>query len=411
MASWLDDIQTPFVIVTGDGKEYRPNWLNAQKQNDFNVSEFEFPEVEGTLVLRSKPKGSRFNLEFYFQGEDHLVVSKAFEKSADDNRYWRIKHPFYGAFNAQPISLNFDNSAYNVTKITGTVVQTIISKLPIGSIAPQDGIPELGRKVNENNITQFVGKVKPTTKDVNLFKRIADKINSVSNNIQDESTKLDYFNKYSDAISAINSMVSDVSTAVTVVQDFMVAPINFTASVKTRIDTLVAQIDGLRATFGAYITNPVLFDVNSKRDYEFYGSQIVSAIAQTSVVDMSYANRTDVIDAIDSILTTYNNYLTDLDTYQTTTGGEVDSYIPDANTLIELNNLVNLTISSLFTIGLNSKQERSIYCEQDTNVILLAHRLYGSASDSNIDTLIANNKIGLSELIQVQKGRKILYYV
>ena len=411
MATWIDDIQTDFIIVTGDGKVYNPNWLNAQKQNDFNLSEFEFPEVSGTLVLRSKPKGRRFNLEFYFQGENHLRIASDFEISADDNRNWKITHPFYGIINAQPISLNFDNSNYNVTKITGTVVETIIEKNPRAVQEPVALIQFTKLQVDERNIAQYVGKVNPTTKDVTLFTNLANKVNKASNSIIDAVTKNEYFNKFSDAVAAINSMINDVSTAVTVVQDFLNAPILFIDSVKNRIKTLVDQLDGLRATFTAYTSNPVLFDVNAKRAYEFHGAAIISSIATTSVTEMSYANRGEVIDSIESILTAYNLYLSDLDTYQTTDGGSITSYVPDADTLIELNNLVNLTISSLFTIGLNSKQERTLYMEQDTNVILLAHRLYGEASDANIDTLVANNNIGLSELIQVQKGRKILYYV
>ena len=46
------------------------------KTKDYNVAEFEFPEVSGTLVSRKKPKGSRYDLEIIFQGENNLDLSQ-----------------------------------------------------------------------------------------------------------------------------------------------------------------------------------------------------------------------------------------------------------------------------------------------------------------------------------------------
>jgi len=73
--------------------------------------------------------------------------------------------------------------------------------------------------------------------------------------------------------------------------------------------------------------------------------------------------------------------------------------------------LVNYTISNLFNIAINAKQERSIIVEDDTNLVALAHRFYGLApDDSTIEDLMLGNKIGLSELLIIKKGRKISYY-
>jgi len=68
--------------------------------------------------------------------------------------------------------------------------------------------------------------------------------------------------------------------------------------------------------------------------------------------------------------------------------------------------------SELFEIAISAQQERSILCDSDTNVILLAHRFYGLLiDDSTIQRVMDNNSIGLSEILDIKKGRKILYYV
>jgi hypothetical protein len=66
----------------------------------------------------------------------------------------------------------------------------------------------------------------------------------------------------------------------------------------------------------------------------------------------------------------------------------------------------------LFEIAISAQQERSILCDSDTNVILLAHRFYGLLlDDSTIQRVMDNNSIGISEILDIKKGRKILYYV
>src|ERR1700747_157220 len=116
MSTWLEKIKNDIVITLGDGNIFHPSSINYKKQVDYNVASFDFPNVEGTLVKRSKPLGRKFDLEIFFQGESNIDVSNDFEFSAKDPRPWKILHPYYGTLIVQPQSLLFDNSQHNVTK-------------------------------------------------------------------------------------------------------------------------------------------------------------------------------------------------------------------------------------------------------------------------------------------------------
>ena len=101
-----------------------------------------------------------------------------------------------------------------------------------------------------------------------------------------------------------------------------------------------------------------------------------------------------------------------LDVIQTDDSDELDSYVPDNQAMQLISSLVNFTLSNLFIIALNAKQERSIVLEADSNLINLAHRFYSlDLDDENIDELILNNNIGINEHLLVKKGRIIRYYV
>jgi hypothetical protein len=106
---------------------------------------------------------------------------------------------------------------------------------------------------------------------------------------------------------------------------------------------------------------------------------------------------------LNKLKSTYSTYLTTL--------YSLPNFTPDHDLMFSLNSLVLQTMFRLYGILLSAKQERTYYPTTDTNIILLAHRLYGSASEQNIDLIKSTNKIGLSELINVKRGRKIVYYV
>jgi hypothetical protein len=136
------------------------------------------------------------------------------------------------------------------------------------------------------------------------------------------------------------------------------------------------------------------------------------AASAATPLDGDYGNRADVLQIITPIISTYSTYLESLDSLQSDNGGNVENYIPDGNAIAALDDLVDYTLSNLFTIAIGAKQERSVILEDDSNVIILTHRFYGlDPDDANLDKFIRQNGIGISELPQIKKGRKIIYYV
>jgi hypothetical protein len=405
--SWLDKIQSDFIITTGDGKQFKVLWMNATKQVEYNVAEFEFPNLEGTLVWRGKPKGRRYNLEIFFQGENHIDNSKAFEISAADNRPWTIAHPLYGNMIVQPIVLSFDNTQMNVTKITGQVVETITQDNPITTVNPIDNI----RLDKENLDISFTNSLTstPSSQDIQNIKAA----NKSNYNISVPIIKVPeeaeaYFNLYNAANSAITNAVASPLIAMQAVQAFYNYPALFTTDVKSRIDLLSSQFNILREGVGSINTQ------SGKQTYQIQGGAIISsqAIAAATPQPGNYTNMKSVLLIMETILKDYNNFLIDIDSLQTPNGGNVDSFIPDPDAIIGLGQMINYTITSLFNIALNSKQERTIILEDDSNIILLTHRLYGlDPFDNNIDELISNNDFGIDDMLIIRKGTPIVYYI
>lgn len=405
--SWLDQIQTDFTITTGDNKTYSLLWINATKLVEYNIAEFDFPQLGGTLISRGTPRGARYNVELFFQGEDHLDKAKAFEASAANPKAWIIAHPLYGRIICQPLSLLRDNIAMNVTKILCPIVETITQENPITTIDAKENLP-IQKEVLDDNLANSLNKplssgdIATATNGINANYSAIKGLSIIS----EESEA--YYNLFKKANSDMLNVTSAPLQAMRSVQSFINYPSLFTASVQSRVGLLTEQFATLRLSL------PKITKVASKQQYQIFAGSTISAqaIAAATPLPGNYTNRTSVFFIINILISNYNQYLIDLDGMQSANGGNTTSFIPDATSQIALNDLINLTISNLFDIALNSKQERTLLLSKDTNIVELTHRLYSlDPNDDNINELMTNNNWSVDQLLQIKKGTKVTYYI
>lgn len=406
--SWLNLVTRDLVIVTGDGKRYVPNYMGAKRGKEFNVVEHEFSDLDGTLVKKNRPKGMRYPLELYFTGADHLDISNAFSASADDTRPWKLEHPYYGLLTVQPVtSLDFDNTAHNVTKINLVVMETIVEDTPRVNVDPVEQIKL--KKIELNTSFELAFKSKPKAAEVNSMSSSAKKNYQLSVPIIKIPEQFQtYTNLFNVAISAVNTATASPLLAMRKLIALANYPANLQQSVKDRVSLLVDQFGTLRQTINGTIT------LSGKQIYQNHAGSIVSAIALATVTPITgdYKINKEVHQTIDKLIKVYTNYIEDLDFLQTDNGGMINSFVPDAASIVNLSQLINLTVSSLFSIAFKAKKEKSILCEKDTNIILLTHRFYGlDVDDNNIAEFVEQNNFSLDERLVIRKGRKIYYYV
>lgn len=411
--TWVTKVQNSFIIKTGDGASYTVDWGSSiTKTKEYFIAEFNFPQLAGSLINRGQAKGRRYNLEIFFQGENNIENSIAFEKSADNTGYWTISHPLYGQIFAHPVGLMFDNSNMNVTIVTGELIETITQDNPITSVDPIDQINLLKQNGDDafvNSLTKI-----PSSTDVNNLTANNNSLYKSSIPIIQVPEELsDYFNLFKVAGSAINNAVESPLVAMRTAQAVISAPANFTASVQNRLGLLTGQYGSLKNQIvpkNSFQKIPV----STKQIFQIQGGALISSqlLAASTPQPNNYTNATTVYNVINILINNYNQFLIDIDSIQSANGGTPDSFIPDAQSFIYLNQLANTVISNLFQIALLGKRERTILLEKDTNLILLTHKLYSlDEFDNNMDELMANNGWGLNQLLQIKKNTLVKYYI
>lgn len=409
--SWVDQIETGIVITTGDGKSYEPLYFNSPRSFDFNIAEFDFPHVEGTLVKRGQKKGTKYTLDFFFQGEEQLATALEFEQSSKDTRPWVISHPMHGTMSMQPVSLTFDNTGLNTSKITASLIETITDDAPKITADAKEQILKSVENFSDT-VTTISGEsmTAPDTDDITgLTLEMLGIYDEAAPEVKSSIQANEYFNLFNKANGLLLDLIAEPTIALIAMNDVIMYPSLFELSVKQRIDIFINQFTNLGDALEELITP------SEKNNYQFTATALISGMVNSIVSpldDNDYGNAVDVLDVIDSLVTTYNELVENLDTLQTDNGGDPDSFIPNYDINQALSSLVNYTVANLFQIALGAAQERIVYLEQDSNLILLTHRFYGlELNDETIDEFIRNNKIGLSEILQIKKGRQIKYYV
>ncbi len=405
--SWIEKLNNDLIITTGDGTAYYPLWKRPTKSVSFNNTEFAFPNLNGSLVDRRNPLGRRFPLELFFVGETHLEKSAAFENSTKDQRPWRIEHPYYGLIFVQPTDINYDNTGDNITKISVTTIETITDTNPKGKSDPIDNIKVQKIELDSLSEKSITATIQQT--DINTMNQVNKKSFNLSVPIitvpKEAETLNNYFNE---ANSFVSTATASPILAIRSTIALLSYPANLTASVKTRLKTLQDSFNNLQNTVSG------LTNVSGKQVYELSGIGILSSMCLASVtpLDKDYVNSNKVLEVINTITNSFNNFVASLDSIQSINGNSINSYIPSPDMLNEISNLVGYTVSNLYDIALNSRTERSIITEKDTNIILLTHRFYGlDPSDNNINELFSNNNWGLNHILQIKKGAKVVYYI
>jgi hypothetical protein len=215
-----------------------------------------------------------------------------------------------------------------------------------------------------------------------------------------------FLNLFNTANSAITDATKTTFDVLDSLRAFYTAPLGFADDVADRITMLGNMLAYLHSTANADMSR------TAKYIYEHNAAMVMSSAIGAAVTDPRYSSRRTVLDTIGTLIGHYEDYLSNLDTLQTLTGGLPGSFIPSAGPLQLLGSLVSYGVTALLDIAANSRQDRTLYAPEDTNIILLAKQLYGlKEDDSTIDELIAQNDIGVDELLIIRKGRLIRYYV
>lgn len=402
--SWIDRINNiEFSITTGDGKVFKPLWKSGEKSIDANVSEFDYIDVEGTEVVRKRSKSGKYPLTFYFQGEDNIEQADEFEKSSKDQRFWTVNHPFYGSLNGHFVNITRNDNNYNVTEISIDFWESIDIKLPKSEVSVRDKIQQL-TTIHSSTVASSLKYLPVASTDVKIATQHTEKTSSRLN----LAVIQEYYNEFQLVKSEANSFASKLQYSYSDYLKSLNNLIQFPVILKNNIeyklnlyqqmfDDIIDVLDGKK---------------NNKHYFEAAGSFLITSVCNSLINPStgSYLVSTQVLSAytfLNNLLNQYYNYL-DLSLNNSVNNSFVSSFDIQSS----LANITALTFANLQDIAFDSKKEKTIITDKDSNLILLVHKYIGLDSlDENIENFRKINNIKNMNLFKIPKGTKIKFFV
>lgn len=403
---WQEKNSRDIIITTGDGVVFNCIWNYASKNLEFNHTIYDFINKKKSFVDRRNPKSRVFNLSFYFQGEDHIETSEKFEKSSEDKRYWIVNHPLYGILYGQPISIGFSNEFLNITSITVEFVETITDEAGItvleNSVDNQEqNYSELSDFAAQSfSRTEITSDIKKSFVQ-NMFDTYS-KYRSIyhNENVQDFQMKVR---------SISNSVDNVIAYPYNFVKD-LYAFIGYIASVRTNISIKISTCIQI------YEDLKVLPKVtqSEKKYFETFGSSILGTMSLSLLnsKDTSSLTRKQLSEINNTVTSVYADYFNELESLEVNLEGFNDNFILDFNTQNSLYSLLVSSVYQLMNLMYDAQQERTISLNQDSNIVLLAHRYLGlDENDENIETFRNINNFRNDKIFIIKKGTQIKYYI
>lgn len=413
--SWQDRRKDGYIINTGDGKSWQPKTIDFGIITEYQVSTFEFVNVDGTLVVQSNPIGNKYPVTLYFDDTcknsdnivDHLEMMKAFRVSCSDKRPWTIQHPLYDLITVKYTGLEYNDNAYNITVVTGTLLETIIRGATAGiAINPLDQIP-IKFEETTVNLSMSLTEI-PSPGDVTQLKNdtnTAFKKGVPILNLTDEYQT--YYNAFNTASSYIDTATQTPLLMMQSTINLLTLPARFQLDVQTRIKLLSSTLADLRANLLGFVT------VSAKQLYAAKAGSVLSAMCLASATPLAtdFKNASPILSVVDALVGARASYIQDLDFLQTANAGNITSFVVNATAILALTELLNLSIEALYTAALSAKSQQVFTCDRDTSIVQLTHRFYGlDSGDVNLNDFYDANKFTRDEHIIVPKGRRIVYY-
>lgn len=389
--SWIDLIETTELeITTGDGKTYAPLWIGASKEIDYNTAGFDFIGQRGTFVKSGEVRGSRFPVTLFFQGEDNVETSRAFEESAKDTRPWSVSHPYHGVIRVRPVALTFDNSAHNTTKITGTLWETTDLEGPQQSASLPDAAELSNTELKTLVEADFTASLDPEAADLSTAAGAVTGIDAAYSKLATTAAEAKvYKDLVRTAAGAATGLINDTTSYINAVVTLLNYPATVAQSVERALDAMFEALDTLENTL--------------RGSWEFYSNVVGAALGAVGEVAAkgSYAKRGDVLDVIDAYRTWFGRFK------ETQDENGIDQ---DSAAAFRLDVLVNAVLGNLILQAFDAKQERAVRIAAVTNLVTLAHRFFG-AGDAELEQFISINNIQPSEFLELPQGREVYYYI
>lgn len=393
---------------------------DVSSEVDKRTAAFTFPGVDGTYVQDNGHSERRYPLRCIFSGADCDREALAFEGLLLERGAGRLDHPMYGRKNVVPfgtITRRDDlRSAANQAVIEVTFWSTVGAVYPSSKASPKHEVSLALGRASTSLSSGFAKAMKLGTE----ARRASAKL-SVREALRNVQAAL---GKVAAVTDAANRAFRDFQQEVNFGLDVLIgqplllaralinlvnAPSRALAGILSRLEGYANLLDRMVASSRSSAADTsVIPALVVRRSNQFHLANLVASSAVlgsvSSVVENTFAAKPEALTAAEELLA-QADALTAWNDERFAGLEEVDT----GEAYQALQETVALAVGFLVEISFSLVPERAVVLDRPRNIIELAAELYGSVDD-RLDFLINTNSLTGSEIIELPRGRRVVYY-
>lgn len=390
------------------------------RETNKRTAKFEFNGLDGWYVQQNGYSGRDYPLRCLFTGKDHDLLASSFEEGLLERGVGKLEHPLYGTFDVVPtgtISRRNDLvEAANESVVEVTFSTTLAQIYPAGFgfpvseiLASIDGF-NLAAALQLQNATSLASKVSQATGKATIKKVLG----AVRSSLEEVS----YYT--AESRRAFDSQVRLINEGMDVLigqplllaeqmLNLIQAPARALAGIADRLAGYAAFAESLLTRARRDGASTVGSDVQTQRN-EFHLTDL-AAMGAVSGAIISTTSRAglrsrpaalqvaeNVKARFDEVIEWREQRLAEL--------GEFD----EGASYQALQEASARASGYLVDLSFNLLPERRLVTDQATTPVNLCAQLYRSLSDERLQFLIDTNRLTGSEILEIPKGRTIVWY-
>lgn len=410
---WQDRLrEASYTSASGTTQTF--DFEDVSRDVDLRGTAYGFPDADGTYVQRTRNSGRRYPLVMFFWGDDYDERAAAFEALLSEPGVGRLTHPMYGVLDVVPFGALTRRDDLKTQANQAVLEVTFWST--IGVLYPTaqgDPASAVGLAVEEYNASAAdtlldllgLGTAAERVAFKNEFLSLFDSATSALQPlVEGASAVASQYNAVATSIElGIDALVRDPATLARQLVLLLQSPARVQASIAQRLGIFGSLLSAVTATrVGPPSTDSRRSNVFHTRD--LYASTYVTG-SVLSVINTEFETKTDALLAADTVLAQFDQAVAWRDGEYATLA-EIDT----GGTYQGVLEAVALAAGFLVEISFTLKQERRVVLDRARTIIDLAAELYGEV-DGQLDFLINSNSLTGSEILELPRGREIVYYI
>lgn len=389
---------------------------------------FQFPGVNDAYVQDNGFGARSYPLACYFTGSAYDKYATEFEAALCEPGVGKLEHPLYGTFNVIPTGsverrddlATAGNQAVVVVEFMTSTGAVYPSRKGDAKNEIQAAVDRLASVVAANNgIT-----VATSVQKASLKSRVR-KLLRQAQAWHDTATG---------AVSAVNSEFADIASIVNESLDLLVGDpllltrqlINLTTAPGRAAGGLLSRIDdyldfarglvasaktaagqavpGLPASSYASVRSAI----TRRNDFRVSDVMAMAAVggAASASLTGTFRTRPEALNAALTISTMQD----EIQAWRETAFEDVD-LVDDGASYQAMQALVGSVASYLIEASFSLVPERAVVLDRPRTIVDLSAELYGSVAPERLDFLINTNGLSGDEIIEIPRGRRVVYYV